>query len=133
MLVYRIEHHETGSGPFQSEFYPDGDTKVYLSPDFWGSYLPCFGEDYGEQHYHFGPEMRRWACPDPCHIREMSPHEGEILARHGWVVTVYEVPESCTFIGKSGKQCIIDFACAVLQATYDLIQFLLGKEVCYAD
>jgi hypothetical protein len=130
VLVYRIEHHETGSGPFQSEFYPDADADI--SPHHWGEYLPCFGEDYGEYHYHFAPEMRRWACPEASHIRMMDADEGETLAQYGWVVTVYEVPESCTFIGTSGKQCIIDFACAVLQATYDLIQFLLGKEVSYA-
>jgi len=132
MLVYRIEHHETGFGPFQSEFYPDyadyGDTHPFA----WGQYLPVW-DNCHDDHYDYGIRQRRFACHDQRDILAMETDEGERLAKGGWVVRVYEVTDSAVFFAESGKQCVFDLACAVLTLTLDLIQFLLGKEVCYAQ
>ena len=132
MLVYRVEHHETGAGPFQSEFYLE-DTGYSVSPDDWGKYLP-YSEHYNnsEGEHHFEPNMRRWACPDAKHIRAMCAREGALLSDFGWCVTVYNVPEEYVFTGDSGKQVIINFAHAFLVRVLELIEFLLGKEVQYA-
>jgi len=83
--------------------------------------------------YDYGNQMRRFGCHDAKHIRAMTEFEGELLADHGWVVRVYEVTDSAVFLAESGMQCVFDLACAVVQFTFDLLEFLLGREVCYAD
>lgn len=130
MLVYRVEHHETSSGPFQSEFYPDDIDYDSVCPHYWGNYLPVW-DDYNDNHYVYQPHMRRWGCHDKRDIKMIDETEGTALAEAGWIVRVYEVPASCVFFCASKKQVVFDFACAVLLLTLDLIQFLLGKEVHY--
>lgn len=131
MLVYRVEHHETSAGPFQSEFYPDEDCDT-MSPESWGDYLPCYGEDYGDTMYAFGSGNRRWGCHRKMDIEAIEEAEADMLSRNGWIVRVYEVPESCVFIAKSLKQVTFDFACAIIVMTLDLLEFIYGKEVAYA-
>jgi len=52
-----------------------------------------------------------------------------VLAEHGWVVVVYEVPHCCVFISESMKQVVFDWACAVAQIVLDLNHFCQGNEV----
>ena len=132
MLVYRIEHHETGFGPFQSEFYPKDADYDNIHPFKWGGYIPV-SDDVHDYHYQYDNRMRRFGCHDQTDIQRMTAEEGERLAEWGWVVRVYEVPLNACFVADSGKQCVFDLAVAILQFTYDLIQFILGKEVDYVQ
>ena len=130
MIVYRVEHEETGWGPFQSEFYATGVDYDNIHPFMWGRYLPVHDPTH-DDHYDYGHLKRKFGCHDRSDIRAIREEEGKRLADEGWVVCVYEVPDCAVFRAESGKQCVFDITVAVRQFTYDLIQFILGNEVDY--
>ncbi len=132
MVLYRVEHHETCAGPFQSEFYPSNVTFEDIAPDNWGAYIPSF-DPCPDTHYDYKPAMRRWACHNRSDIMMMNTDEGKNLSVNGWILRTYEVPESCIFICKSGKQVLFDFACAKKLRTLCLVAFLLDREVEYVE
>ena len=130
MRVYRIEHHETLCGPFQSDHYPRGANYESIHPYQWGRYLPVCDNTH-DIHYQYQPKHRRWGCHDKTDIMRMSKHDAQKLSRFGWIMSIYEVPISAVFKADSGKQCVFDYDCAVLIITLELIQFTQGNEVEY--
>jgi len=128
MIVYRVEHEETGGGPFQSEFYATGTIYGDVHPFQWGKYLPVY-DPCNDSHYAYGYKKRRWGCHNKRDIEAILSSEAAVLAEHGWVVVVYEVPHCCVFISESMKQVVFDWACAVAQIVLDLNHFCQGNEV----
>lgn len=130
MLIYRVEHHETGSGPFQSEFYPKGLCRGDFCPHKWGDYLPVYDEAH-DNHYDYRQNMRRWGCHDKHDIKVINPSEAEALEKAGWIIRIYEVPVNAVFTCDSGKQVIFDFSVAVIVSSLNLVSFIHGEEVEY--
>lgn len=108
MLVYRVEHKDKRTGPWNSAEHGtipwDGSVHQMLNQHCTGNSFPGMFADFPSTASY--SEMYEYYCALPAK-KEVLHWFGPMLRRlhsEGFVLRVYEVPASDTAVGRSGKQ-----------------------------
>jgi hypothetical protein len=117
VTVYRVEHHQTGEGPYNGPY--------------WDRYVDMAMAHRDRKHP--APWMDRdlsgirsdevCACDSPKSLRDWFARFWGDLADAGYVVRVYDVPERHVRTGKHG-QAVFHRASALQQGTFTAAGFL---------
>lgn len=117
MIIYRVEHEESRSGPYNQE------CKEVHEEHNYGESRPAHPSPSEDSI--FFKEKDIFGCPSLELLRTwFEPWSAKPLARDGFVVAAYTIDEGLVKVSSSGMQCAFPRQCATLVDERDVLATL---------